>query len=301
MIGRKTLKSGRARARQIDVFFERTAQVMLLTYALFVFVSWLSYRPAFRITHVAIDGLRAVSRDSIAEIAGDALASQFLSRVDRNNMLLYPRKKMLHEIRTLDPRIATVALSFDSRHTMRIVVHEYVVGALYCQSSDADTFMIGTPREAATSTLTTTARTDGGTRCYYADEQGYIFAEAAEWSGHPYVTFVSSSTTPPLRTHILPDDEYAAVGRFLSSLSEIDLRPQTVTILGNSDFRIETALPWDIFWSSKKDPQKSTDNLSLVLHSLSTMNERDKKILESIDLRFGDKIFYKNKGEVSRE
>jgi hypothetical protein len=142
---------------------------------------------------------------------------------------------------------------------------------------------------------------DNAAHCYYADDQGYIFAEAASWSGHPYTTFVSTSTAQSLRTHILPKEEYALVGQFLSSLTAIDIFPHTVTILGNNDFRIDTTLPWDILWSSEKDPQKSTDNLALVLSSLQTMDTKKKTELESIDLRFGDKIFYKNNGVGSRE
>jgi len=293
MIGRKTLKSGRARARQIDIFFERTAQVMLLVYALFAFVSWLSYRPAFHINEVVIEGLHAVSQDGVIAIADEALASQFLARVYRNNMLLYPKGEMLDGITALDPRIAAVSLSFDSRHTLRIAVKEYTVGALYCQSPDAEMHVSTLTSATATGTQNTKTYANETMHCYYADEHGYVFAEAVDWSGHPYMTFVSSSSAPAIRAYILPEEEYVHVNQFLSSLIAIDLRPHTVTILGNNDFRVETPLPWDILWSSKKDAEQSTENLGLVLASLKAMNEKDKKELEVIDLRFGDKIFYK--------
>lgn len=293
MIGRKTLKSERARGRQIDIFFERTAQVMLLSYALFAFMSWLSYRPAFHVTEVVIEGLHAVGKDDIIKVTGEALSSQFLSRVHRNNMLLYPREKIQSEISALDPRIASVYLSFDSRHNLRITVREHNVAALFCQSPDTRVFTIAIPEDTSTSLDTQVTSGDQSVHCYYADDQGYIFAEAANWSGYPYMTFVSSSTAQSLRTHILPKKEYAHIQQFLASLAAIDLHPHTVTILGNNDFRINTSLPWDILWSSEKDPQKSTDNLSLVLNSLQTLDEKKKKELQSIDLRFGDKIFYK--------
>jgi hypothetical protein len=293
MLGRRTLKSGRARARQIDIVFEHIAQVMLLSYALFVFVSWLTLRPAFQVTEVVIDGIHAVKEEGVAAVANDALSSKFLWRVFRNNIVFFPRERMLHDIVTLDPRIASVSLSFDSRHTLRIAINEYTVSALFCQSDDPNVFAIVPDK----TTGTTTALSDTGAgelpHCYYADEQGYVFADAAEWSGHPYMTFLSSSTAPLLRTYILPKEEYANVNKFLASLSAINLRPNTVTILGNSDFRITTALPWNILWSSKEDPQKSADNLALVLTSLKSKNEKNSKELESIDLRFGNKIFYK--------
>lgn len=294
MIGRKTLKSQRARGRQIDIFFERAAQAMLLSYALFVFISWLSYRPVFHITGVVIDGLHAASPDNIIITTNDALSSRFAAHIFRNNMFLYPRERMLRDIAMADSHIASVSLSFDSRHTLRIAVREYTTARLFCQLPDGEA--VAMSRDETTSTTTRATNTPGGEsqHCYYADDQGYIFADAAEWSGHPYVTFVSSSTPPSLGTHILPGEEYARVSQFLSLLGASNLHPHTVTILGNNDFRIETMLDWDILWSSKKDPQKSTDNLALVLNSLKVKGDgENEKALQSIDLRFGDKIFYK--------
>lgn len=292
MIGRKTLKSGRARARQIDSVFEHIAQVMLLSYALFVFVSWLSLRPAFQITEVVIDGIHAVKGESVTAAANDARSSRFLMRVSRNNLFFFPRERTLHDIAALDPRIASVSLSFDSRHRLRIAINEYTVSALLCQSDDPNIFVITPDKTTGTTTLQE-EETGELPHCYYADEQGYVFAEAADWSGHPYTTFLSSSTAPLLRTYILSGEEYAKVNKFLASLSAVNLRPNTVTILGNNDFRITTALPWNILWSSGEDPQKSADNLALVLTSLQSKSEKSGKELESIDLRFGNKIFYK--------
>lgn len=283
MLGRKTLTSRRARGRQIDIYFERTAQAFLLVTAFFVFATWLSHRPTFYVTELVIEGLQVIEPTQVERISGDALSSQFFSRIFRNNMLLYPRARVLREIMALDTRIAAVALSFDSRNSLRITVREYTPAALLCRGGDSNEVDIAT-------TSTSIERVE---QCYYADDRGYVFAHAPLWSGHPYVTFVSSGTEATLRTFILPGDEHVLVNQFLSSLSAIDLRPHTVTMLGNNDFRIETALSWDILWSSKKDPQKSTENLALVLNALKSKSEKDQQELETIDLRFGNKIFYK--------
>jgi hypothetical protein len=63
-------------------------------------------------------------------------------------------------------------------------------------------------------------------------------------------------------------------------------------MLGGNDFRVSTGHAWDILWTSVKDPQVSVDNLALMLRSLEQDPSKEAD-LRVVDLRFGNKIFYK--------
>ncbi len=79
---------------------------------------------------------------------------------------------------------------------------------------------------------------------------------------------------------------------FFAVLEGIDIHPRIITLLGGSDSRMSTGHPWDIIWTSGKDPQVSADNLALMLRSLDQDPAKEKD-LRVVDLRFGNKIFYK--------
>lgn len=281
-IGRKTLKSERARTRQIDIHFERAAQVLLLSYMLFVVIAWLSYRPLLQVESVAIEGVLSADRSAVSAIVTEPLSWRFVARINRNNMFFYPRAQVLRELRALDPRVADVQLAFDGTQQLRVTIQEFSPSLLYCMQADTALTASGTP--------------DMLRDCYFADERGYVFASAPTWSGYPFLTIVASSTeiatTSPLRTFALDEGEYARLKAFFSVLEGINVYPRVITILGGNDFLLSTGHPWDILWTSMKDPNVSVDNLALMLRSLDQDPSKEAD-LHTVDLRFGNKIFYK--------
>jgi hypothetical protein len=284
-IGRKTLKSERARTRHIDLFFERVAQVLLLSYMLFVVIAWISYRPALQVQSVAIEGVHGIDRSAVDTIVTEPLSWRFFSRVNRNNMFFYPRAQVLHRLEALDPRVANVKLRFDGARRLHVTLEEFSPSLLYCIQG-------GTPFDSAIASSSPDALGD----CYFADARGYVFAAAPTWSGYPFFTIVASSTeqasSSPLGTFVLDQDEYVRLKSFFALLSEINIHPRIITMLGGNDFRVSTGHAWDILWTSVKDPQVSVDNLALMLRSLEQDPSKEAD-LRVVDLRFGNKIFYK--------
>jgi hypothetical protein len=181
MIGRKTLKSERARTRHIDIFFERVAQVLLLSYLLFVVIAWLSYRPLFQVESVVLEGVRGIDQSAVSAIITEPLSWRIVSRVNRNNMFFYPRGLVLRELMALDPRVADAKLTFDGARRLRITLREYIPSLLYC--------IKGEP-----SPVSGSSTPDAFDDCYFADERGYVFTPAPTWSGYPFLTIVASST-----------------------------------------------------------------------------------------------------------
>ncbi len=287
IIGRKTLKSVRARSRKIDLFFLRLLQTFLICCGIFVFVAWLSYRPAFVLNTIVIEGTHAIDPEEIKVVAHDALSWKFFSRLRRDNMLFYPTRRVLALIRATDSRVRDIHLTFDSRHVVHLFVEEYTPDLLYC------------PQVSDTSSDASSTRIMNFSGCYLADMGGYVYAPSPEYSGYPFLVIIASSTdvlplppVSPVGTFVLPQEEYIPLRKFVELLKKIKVIPRTVTLLGNHDFRIRTQLPWDIIWSTEKDPEESAQNLKL---ALPTILDTDpvKADFRVIDLRFGNKIFYK--------
>ncbi len=301
MLGRKTLKSERARMERIDARFQAIAQILLVLYALFVLASWLSYRPVFALTNVKVSGAHAISNSEVQSIAESALHTRLLYRVDRNNMLLYPTTAVLSEIKSKYPRIKDAQLKFDDRHKLTISVEEYLPAMLYCMGFENFKESVAPKKEEVASTTESsepsTDESQSLSTCYFADERGYVFATAPNYAGYPFIAIVASSTlltkgTSPVGTFALDAETFHNIERFISELNTIGYTTHAVELLKEHDIRIKTDKPWDILWTTTKDPAESIKNLGLVLESI----KKDKKAegeMTVIDLRFGNKIFYR--------
>jgi len=186
-------------------------------------------------------------------------------------------------------------LAFDTRHQLRIVVEEYLPAILYCMNLESPPLGASDmePTTAASSTDTTTDLSD----CYFANDRGYVFAEAPTYAGYPFVAIVAqsigrTSERSPVGTYALDAARYQSIQTFVALLREDGFHTHAVELLPDHDVRIKTDQPWDILWTTTKDPVESTKNLQLVLRSIKS-DGGEKAQIHFIDLRFGNKIFYK--------
>lgn len=275
-VGRKTLKSVRARSRRIDAIFQYFAYALLVSYFVFTISAWLSYRQALRIDSVEIVGARAVDAGKISEIVNVALNEKILWKIDRNNALLYPKNQIVKNIYLLSGRVKSVSTEVVSKKHLIVTVNEFEPKLLAC------------PNMATTST--------SNAACYFADETGYVFARSPDYSGYFFPIFVThdASVTDEniIGTHVLPGDEFLIAQSFLSALRNEGYTTRRIDYLGGHDYEVFTDRPWSILWSSTKNPEVTVNNLKLLLSSIVQQKTENIDELSVIDLRFGNKIFY---------
>ena len=269
--------------RRIDASFLLVSRVLLLIYAAFVFAVWLSKVNSFIVSDVVIEGAHAVSSKDVLALALMPLDTHLLHYIGRNNALLYPKTAVEKSITALSPRIAHVTATFDSLKVLHIKLTEFTPTFLYC-SHESDI------PEDASSTLSSLPP-----QCYFADNEGYVFAHAPLYEGHPFVMIIGTTSRSDgslVGKSTLPIAEYRQIRIFIDALARLGLSTRSVTLLDGNDVRFLTDMPWTILWSTSKDPLQSAENLSLVLESYDSLRLSSSDTKE-VDLRFGNKIFYR--------
>lgn len=273
--------------RKVDKTFAYIGYTIIILYAVFLLSAWISLRPSLHITALAVEGAHATSEESIKNVAVVHLDDTILFWIKRNNRLLYPVAEMERVVKSQSPRIANVKTVFDSHQSMRVIITEYTPNFLYCMRSDL------LPLISSSSPLAYQPKD-----CYFADEDGYVYAEAPEYIGYPFVAIVASSTEEavthqsPIGTTVLTEAAYARIRMYIDDLSEVGLTTHSVTLLGGGDIRAEVGMPWVLLLATDRDPDRTIANLGVVLANLEKTPDKGKGVRE-IDLRFGNKIFYK--------
>lgn len=303
------MKSERARMQQIDAFFLRVARFVLIAYAFFVFFVWLSERALWRITDIEVEGAHAVSRDEIVSMAWSGAHERHLFLIRRDNRLLYPEHDLLSDLHARYPRIERVTAEFPSAHRLVIRVVEYTPAYLYCRVDDEWLDEVSTlePTVVPETTASTTdqsvdpipalPREPIPSDCYFADRHGYVFAQAPQYIGRPFLTILSATSTTltalssPIGSMLFASGAQSKIERFVFELDGLAIHTHTVVLRSDGDVEFKTNLPWTILWSITADPAESTRNLGVVLSSINAGGQAEDE-LHRIDLRFGNKVFY---------
>ena len=249
--------------------------LILVIFAVALFsLSWFLSQPFIVINEITISGNSLITSDDILAEVKDILTDSYFGLFAKNNIFLYPEKKLQKTLAAAFPAIKSVRGNLENWQTLSLLVEERAPFALWCQSVPS-------------------------TDCFYLDKDGLIFSPAPVFSDNIFLKFTGSlaSTSPIIGKNFLPVDEFHRITFFLDFLTPLDLTP-TGLEAGADEYQIQLKNGGRLIINS-------TDDLSIILKNLETIFRSDnlKKmlahggIIDYIDLRYGNKVFYKFKND----
>ena len=264
------------RARRQKIRLVSVLLLVALVGALIYAVSYVSYLPRYTVNTIDVTGAITVPPAMVQEYIQSQLftgAHPFLSPA---NIFLYHRVGLQNETVGYFPRIKSVTISRDSLFstTLHVAVVERDAYAQWCASV---------------------------TDCYEMDPSGFVFAQAPEaTSTVAYTTSYvfgggMSTSTNPIGTSFV-SAHVPGIVALLKQLSEAGFHPLGATVLSDQDFAVQLTEGFAVKASFGEDATSLVHNLQLVLSSTALNGKADQ--IEYIDLRFGDRVYFKLKGEA---
>jgi len=266
----------RARRRRVKAIVALSCAVMLL--ALAYGVHLVSYAPMFNVQNVTVSGVEQIEPDLIESYVLAQLNDGSFHFLSRSNILLYPKEVIEKGIVASFPRVKDVVITRPSTlsQQLQIAVGERHPYALWCR-----TILEGTPET-----------------CYAVDDGGYIFAESATSSHGEFETayrFSGGIDAEPIGQHFISGQLPGVLSLLRILQQETDFEPTHVEILPDQDYLVKLAEGFAIKASFGQDAAMLGRNLELILASEALRDHVAD--LEYIDLRFGNRVYYKLKGE----
>ena len=275
---RSTLRSpNRARRRRIILIaksFALCAVVALLVFG----ISYLSKIPALTIREINIRGNSTVSSTEIERMALEPMQGNYLGLFSRKNIFLYPRRAIKDAIHKRFSQVKNITISFKNFHTIYITIEEYKPSAVWCSEKNGKSGVIFTDN------------------CYFMDEAGYVFGQSPQFSGNVYPRYYGLiSSTSSIGSQYLSADDFRTLNAFVSKVSSLGLASRRVVAEEDDTFKMYLENGGTILFSAKVGLEKTLENLQSVLSSSSLSRKGDSPLsgLDYLDLRFGNKIFYK--------
>ena len=271
-IERLPLKSAallRRRRRRSLLF---TAVTAVLIGVLTGFLSYVSHDPRLLIERTLVTGNAAVGTEDILGTVREHLAGKHLFAFPKRSVFFYPQTAIEETLLSRFPKLASANVGFYDFHTIEVRVEERNAVGVWCA---------GTP----------TASGD----CYFLDATGYIFGEAPTFSGDAFFSYFGPVTGGPLRTSFLTQEEFNRTGLFLTLLKGEGLYPVALLASGTSTREMFFgAARGRIIFESTQEYAALAEGLAALLDS-EVFKGFDRSVfaLDYIDLRLGEKVFYK--------
>ncbi len=233
-----------------------------------------------RIQSVTIEGTKVLEQSSLEQSVRNDISGYYLWVFPKNNILLYPKQKIINDLRTTFPRIKDLSINLKNSHDVVVTLTERTGDSLWC----GNTFPEPT-----------------GSPCYFIDNSGFIFTEAPYFSGAIYFRWYGGSITndSPISTSIFTGSQMTNLQGFISSLRNLDLDPYALVIRGENNYEIylktTSGSTTKIIFKPSDSLEKISQNLSaaLITEPLKTVRDGGFKNISYIDLRFENKVYFK--------
>jgi cell division septal protein FtsQ len=263
--------------------------IVVIVIALVFGASYASYLPQYSIRSISVSGSQSVPTQLISQYAESIIFNGSRHFFSRANIFLYPRALIEKDIPLEFPRIESAQITRTSLTGTAITINvtERQPFALWCLSGEADT----------------------SASCYEADQTGFIFAAvpAAAASSTQYVFSggIATSSDPRTNSQTDPIGQTFAPGHmpglvvFLHLLGQAGFTPEGAAIQSDEDFTVPLAQGFYIDASFGQDAGQLVSNLQLILSSSALQGQEQN--LEYVDLRFGDRVYFKLKGQSQQQ
>ena len=243
-------------------------------------VVWLSRIEQVNIKTIVIVGNSAVTETQLKQVVAEQLRGTYALLFPRTNILFFPRSSITASVRDAFDRIFDAEIVVEDSQTIKLIVKERQPFALYCGDTFIDT------REVLG-------------QCSFLDERGFIFARAPDFIGNIFFKYFGKTATQTsggpyelLGLEYMPQDKFRDLTLFLGSFEELKMKPTSLTRLDEIDFEIRLKDGSYILFGGEQSLTSVLGNLQSVFES-GIILEREDMQLDYIDLRFGNKIYYK--------
>lgn len=271
---------------------------------------YLFYWPAITIQTILVQGNNIIDSQDLSHFVEEELKGNYWLIFPKKSILVYPRQKIEKDLLSQFPRLNGASLSLSDWSSLVLDVSERDTDTIWCSESKNDT-----PDSGAENSSSTPSSGEGNSLpgiengCYFADNQGFIFARSPQYWGSVFTEIYGLLPPNPIGSQPLTPPQYSVVVNFAKNLTKIfdranltnfrlikiQLISQTEyhAVIWDSDLRSE----WLILFDSDGNPEMLTSNLYSVLSSRPFLADLsgNKAGLESIDLRYGNRVFYRFK------
>ena len=256
----------RRRRRRVRLIVLSVALVLLVLAGLV----GLTYVPFLQLQTVEVSGAHTLSTSTIDAFVRERLVGRYWWVFPKSNIFLYPRQQIQADLLAAYPMLASADARFapsTALQNLAVTLVERQPRALWCKDAAG---------------------------CYFMDENGVVYAEAPSFSSPVYVPYFGGSGRAPWQ--FLTPQQFVALSALVDAIARYIPAEQleSVSVDDAGDVRMRFASGFTILSVLDDAGGDIFERFSLAL-TAEPFSTRSPAEFEYLDLRFGDKLYYKLK------
>lgn len=259
-----TLKHKKQKIKKIKAYCISIGVVLFLIGTLYL--SRLSY---IQIKEVKITGNIFVDTQEIQDKTNTILQSKIFWIIPKSNIFIFSKKELETQL-TQNPAITFVKIRKNYFDTLSIEIKEQEKEMIYCSSFEKN-------------------------ECFYVNKVGFIYAPVTDFIiPEQEIIIYSEQGIKKVQDTVLDGKTYNDIVSFVKNTSKQEIKIKEVYIKSDGVVEFVTRDNVRIIGSIFDDFKKDFANL-IALFEKQVLTKDTFLQIDYIDLRFGNKVFYKNK------
>jgi hypothetical protein len=259
-----TLKRKKQKVKKVKVYLTSGVSIFII-----VSIVLLLNIPAIQIKQVKVTGNVFVDSSEIQEKASTILSKKILGIIPKSNIFVFSKKELEQELKQ-NPAIVSLKIRKDFFDTLTIDIVEQEKEMLHCASIEK-------------------------TECYYVNKTGFVYAKVEDIiiPEQEIIIYVESGRKQ-LKDTIIEEKVYTDIVLFVKNVARQEIKIREVYIKSDNVIEFVTADRTRFITSIFDEFSKDFANL-IALFEKQVITKEQLPQIDYIDLRFGNKVFYKNK------
>lgn len=225
---------------------------------------------ALTIDTITVSGGDTISHETIRALAESQLAGSYFALVPHRFAWTYPEEVLKEQVLQTE-RVKDVMIIRDDTE-LRVSFTEYTPAALWCAVD--------------------------GTTCLFLDEYGYAFSEAPSLTGSSLLRYSDPIRTPEEGAYAFD----AEAGAFFTTLSTLlyeryGFSVVAITVLAPREVAMQLSRGGELKVTLDRSIEETMTNLATILES-DEFRHLQNSPFAYIDLRYGNRVFVNEKGDV---
>ena len=239
--------------------------------AMLILAVYLSGLKALKISDINISGNKVVDPEAIKTDIEQSIAGKYIWLFPKDNIIYYSSSSIKNNLQVKFKRLDKISLTISKNKSLQVSVSEREPKYTWCGPDP----------------------TANPQTCYFMDENGYIFDVAPYFSGSVYFKFYGSGDLGSY----FSATKFQQLVSFKEVLTKMGLKLTELDIADNGevDIFLTSSSGPKIIFNIDADFQNLAENLQAALTTEPLQTEFKTKYakLQYIDLRFGNKVYYK--------
>jgi cell division septal protein FtsQ len=283
------LREKKRRTRKLSLIGGAILFILVLAGLVYV-----THHPSIRIEKIIVSDLRYTDRAAVEGLINQQLNGQYIGLFSKANTLTFPRAQIKQVVLREYPAIKSISFEWRDRNVIAIRLAEHTPVAIWCDTPVTPaTALAHADDEKITGALPQVIARPRDAACFFVNENAMLFAPvtgATDTEG--LVALYGRIIKDPIRQTYTDKTEFTDLLDFVRLVRRLEIVVTEIWTTSGEAYSFVAQSGTQLYVDSEDNIIEVFDNLKTVI-ARDAINKAQFANIKYIDLRFGNRVFYK--------